>query len=154
MANYRKSNSILDMTWKQCLLLIIILLVFLDYEIGQYNKFLRSNRNVPSTQIKKGVKNNKSVVFYRDDCTSCRKALSILLVRNLFKKDLVLVNMNGSANKNYKTKYKLTSVPTIMNNNGNFDNLPTNDYIKAIQAVEKTDSNNSDLSNATDITIE
>lgn len=57
---------------------------------------------------------NKAVVFYRDDCSDCRKIYPSLYIHNIVHHDIVFVNMNNMKNKKYIEKYNLKEVPTII----------------------------------------
>ncbi|RRG17450.1 thioredoxin [Weissella viridescens] len=128
----------------------IVVVILLGIGVGQYNHFVRAHRVVASENVKQAIASNKSVVFYRDDCPTCRKTLPLLLARNLVKQDLVLVNMNGQSNQHFKGDYHLKSVPTIVNKAGNYSDLTTDDFVDAIKAVEPETFH---FSNSTDPTV-
>ncbi|RRG17334.1 thioredoxin [Weissella viridescens] len=152
--NNKKSfiAGLADMSVKQWLALVGMFVVLLGFGIGQYNRFIRSNRVVSTEQIRHAIEQNKTVVFYRDDCSSCRKTLPFILTRNILKHDLLLVNMNGPKNRHFKADYKLKSVPTLVNKTGSYSDLTTDRYFDALKAVE-VDTGGMDFSSSPDPTV-
>ncbi|MBM7617395.1 hypothetical protein JOC36_000952 [Weissella uvarum] len=128
-----------EMSIKEWSVLGVIVLILVLFGIGKYNGYVRSNRIVSKDTVQKAIKEDKTVVFYRDDCSRCRKLLPELLVRNTFKKDVLLVNMNGKHNRPFKAQYKLKQVPTLINKTGTYSGLTNSEYFDAIKAIQKDD---------------
>ncbi|OTO77409.1 hypothetical protein A5865_001285 [Enterococcus sp. 12E11_DIV0728] len=98
--------------WKVVLLIIGLIISLVGTSILQMSTFEKqaSPREIsPQTR--------KTVVFYRDDCPDCQSVFPLLYYHNLFKKDLIFVNMNQPLNRRYIRTYNLKSVPTIVKKN-------------------------------------
>lgn len=108
MINFKKKSTIL-------LLLLGILISLIGGSIVRMNAFEKSKM-----PIELSSKTEKSVVFYRDDCSECQSIFPLLYYHNLFKNDLVFVNMNQPLNRRYIQKYNLKSVPTIVKNDEHY----------------------------------
>lgn len=57
---------------------------------------------------------DRTVVFYKDDCPDCQSVFPYLYFRHLFINDVVLVNLNQPKNRPYINQFNVTSVPTFI----------------------------------------
>lgn len=65
--------------------------------------------------VKIKTNNESTVLFYRDDCGSCRSIFYYTVMkRDLLRKNIQLVNTNQPKNRHYISEYKLTEVPTFI----------------------------------------
>ncbi|MCZ9602824.1 thioredoxin family protein [Lactobacillus crispatus] len=65
--------------------------------------------------VKIKTNDDSTVLFYRDDCKSCRSIFSYAVMKkDLFRKNIQFVNTNQPQNRHYITEYKLTKVPTFI----------------------------------------
>ncbi|MDK6502411.1 thioredoxin domain-containing protein [Lactobacillus crispatus] len=65
--------------------------------------------------VKIKTNNDSTILFYRDDCKSCRSIFSYTVMKkDLFRKNIQLVNTNQPKNRHYIAEYKLTEVPTFI----------------------------------------
>lgn len=105
---------------KMVLLLVAILLLLGAIFIINMNQFEERKVPVEITQDE-----SRTIVFYRDDCSDCRRVFPFLYTRNLLCHDLLFVNMNEAENRKYIARYDLKTVPTIINGNESYsgDNL-------------------------------
>lgn len=113
-----KGNIFSDLTWKGWIGLVSVILILIGFGFGQYQKDLKSTAPVSSQQVKQAVDDGRHVVFYRDNCPACKKAMPMLKARNLIKKDTLFVNTNGKENKKLAQEYGIKSVPSVLNQNG------------------------------------
>lgn len=57
------------------------------------------------------------VVFYKDTCPDCRRIFLEVYLCKLIKPRVCLVNLNNLQNQKYISRYRLKTVPTVINNN-------------------------------------
>lgn len=73
--------------------------------------FFRTQKGRPA--VAPSALKNKTVLFYRDDCSECKKVFPRLWWYHLFHQDLVFVNVNNKTNRHYIQRYELVEVPTL-----------------------------------------
>ena len=56
------------------------------------------------------------VVFYKDTCPDCRRIFLEVYLCKLIKHRVYLVNLNNLQNQKYIGRYRLKTVPTVINN--------------------------------------
>nr|WP_207702647.1 thioredoxin domain-containing protein [Enterococcus sp. 665A]MBO1340288.1 thioredoxin [Enterococcus sp. 665A] len=66
-----------------------------------------------SISIELTADSNKTIFFYRDDCSDCKKVFPIVYFNRISNKNVILVNMNNPTNRKYISKFELKSVPTF-----------------------------------------
>lgn len=113
--------------WIVFLLLISALLLMTVGSITQMNAFEKKTATINLTQ-----KEEKAIVFYRDDCPDCQSVFPLLYYHNLVKNDLVFVNMNQPANRHYIQTYNLKSVPTIVKKDHQYSGTNKNEIRQMI----------------------
>lgn len=56
------------------------------------------------------------VVFYKDTCPDCRRIFLEVYLCKLINHRVCLVNLNNQQNQKYISRYRLKTVPTVINN--------------------------------------
>ena len=56
------------------------------------------------------------VVFYKDTCPDCRRIFLEVYLCKLINHRVCLVNLNEQQNQKYVSRYRLKTVPTVINN--------------------------------------
>ncbi|GAK30739.1 hypothetical protein WOSG25_050110 [Weissella oryzae SG25] len=128
-----KGNIFSDFGVKEWSIFGIVLLLFCGYQFAQYNKTLKSKTTVQLSQVQQAIADKKTVVFYRDNCPECQKDFKGFYLRYQFKKDILFVNMHNKGNRYLIKEYNLTSVPTLINHNGTFTGLTSDQYMEEIK---------------------
>lgn len=99
----------IDRKWQFILLIVAVISCSLAIFTSQMRSFEQKDDpvilNDPS---------NKTIVFYRDDCSECRQLFPLLYIHHCINNDLIFVNMNQPFNRQYIQKYDLKSVPTVV----------------------------------------
>lgn len=72
------------------------------------------------------------LVFYKDDCSYCKKVLPFLVKHNLAWRDLIFINLNQEQNRKYIKHYDLTSVPTFVSPKGRYEGTDTKQIQKLL----------------------
>ncbi|RVU71228.1 MULTISPECIES: thioredoxin domain-containing protein [Lactobacillus] len=93
---------------------ILAMIFFLLMGILAFNQHVNHELNQkPVIQIKNNTE--ETVLFYRNDCPACRSIFSYVVTqKDLFRKNIQLINTNQPKNRHYISEYKLTQVPTIL----------------------------------------
>ena len=99
----------IDRKWQFILLIVAVISCSLAIFTYQMRRFEQKADPVVLNDYP-----NKTIVFYRDDCSECRQLFPLLYIHNFINNDLVFVNMNQSFNRQYIQKYDLKSVPTVV----------------------------------------
>ncbi|MCT3535329.1 thioredoxin [Lactobacillus crispatus] len=90
---------------------MIFLLIIGAFGFNQHVGHELSQRNI----VKIKTNDDSTILFYREDCKSCRSIFSYTVMKkDLFRKNIQLVNTNQPKNRHYITEYKLTEVPTFI----------------------------------------
>lgn len=107
----QRTSSKLKRVIKGAIFTVIGLLVggFVTHNYVNYVE----KKQVPVDLSKVKNINQKTIFFYRDDCPDCQSVFHKVYWHNMFKQDVVFVNMNNANNRQYVEKYKLVSVPTF-----------------------------------------
>lgn len=147
MAKHSKGKGFSDMGVKEWSIIGIVLLIFCGYQYAQYNKTFKSQTTVQSSQVQQAIADKKTVVFYRDNCPECQKDFKNFYIHNKFKKDILFVNMRSKSNRHLIKEYNLTSVPTLINQNGTFAGLSIDDYMTQIKTMSQPDNISSNTIN-------
>jgi len=98
------------------LVAIVVLGAIIGFIGHNYVNYVEKQQ--PKVQISKG--NDKTLVFYRDDCSDCQKIFHQVYWQGKLHNNILLINMNNQKNRQYIQKYHLTSVPTFINGNNRY----------------------------------
>lgn len=94
---------------------IILAMIFL-FIVGtiSFNQHVSNEMNQKNV-VKIKTNDESTILFYRDDCKSCRSIFSYTVMkRDLFRNDIQMINTNQPKNRHYISEYKLTEVPTFI----------------------------------------
>lgn len=98
--------------WLASLLISLLLLgatgMILHWTVNQQEK-------VATTVTLSQQSNNKTWFFYRDDCPDCQTIYHQVYWHNFIHHDVVFINLNNQANRQYIQSQGLTAVPTFIN---------------------------------------
>lgn len=93
------------------ILAMIFLLVVGTITFNQHVSHELNQKNI----VKIKTNNESTVLFYRDDCESCRSIFSYaILKKDVLRKNIQLINTNQPKNRHYISEYKLTEVLTFI----------------------------------------
>ena len=120
------------MTWIKKIGKPLVAIVVLGAIIGfiGHNYVNYVEKQQPTVQISKG--NDKTLVFYRDDCSDCQKIFHQVYWQGKLHNNILLINMNNQKNRQYIQKYHLTSVPTFINGNNRYSGTDLKEIRKVV----------------------
>lgn len=120
------------MTWikkiDKPLVAIVVLGVIIGFIGHNYVNYVEKQQ--PTVQISKG--NDKTLVFYRDDCSDCQKIFHQVYWQGKLHNNILLINMNNRKNRQYIQKYHLTGVPTFINGNNRYSGTDLKEIRKVV----------------------
>lgn len=96
-------------------LLLILVSTIIAIDILIYQQ--KNDRSVVTLDSRE----DRKIVFYRDDCTDCQKIYPRLFWHNLGNDDLIFVNLNQQKNRQYIRTYQVKSVPTIVHKESRYE---------------------------------
>ncbi len=106
------------------MLILILLLLLVSAYIGT-NRAMDNQKNDRSI-VTLDSKEERKIVFYRDDCPDCEKIYSQLYWHNVRRRDTIFVNLNQQQNRHYIRTYQVKSVPTIVHKNSRYEGTNRN----------------------------
>lgn len=106
---------------KRIKVIVVIVLVFVSLYTGIQTVIDQKEKNLRVVELDQ--REQKKIVFYKDDCPDCQKIFDQLFWHDVRHKDLIFVNLNQEENRKYIKAYDVKSVPTIVHKSQKYEGI-------------------------------